>query len=777
MLKHDNGEPRVFTPRDLSFMDALTLSIQKARTESRKLLTPEGHTDHGLVCGDFNSITETNDRISGAEVSWAELALMRKMIDEYQLQEMKCSGSYYTWNNKHEDITKVYSRIDRVLINEQWFQSFPEAVANFLPEGLYDHCPCLINIVEELLEYGGQGTPMYRVVVKLKKLKSEFKKLNRGQFSDIENLTHVTELTLHPFQQQLSKDLLNATICRAEKECASDLSKLIKARNSYLAQKAKEGWIKDGDENTSFFHSSIKKRRMINRVYQVHDMEGQLCSKPEDILAAFEREMLHRPLSDEEIKSAMFSIPGDKAPGPDGFSSHIFKDSWHIVGMDVCHAMRNAFQSGKVLKELNTTILTLIPKTELPDSVLQFRPIACCNTVYKCLTKVLCTRMSSILPDIINPSQGAFVRNRDIVGNIRICQDLIKLYKRKVCSPRVMKKIDLQKAYDSIEWSFLQEMLSALNFLASSIGLIMQCVSPPTYSLALNGDVFGFFKGQRGLRGDLHSVRLLLRAFETFSMSSGLKMNNGKSNFYSNGVSEAIIKGIEEASGMRRGGIPFSSTGKYVWWVELKTDHLWVKWVHSVHLKNVTLRDYEPSINTSWAWRRICDVKNQLHSWLFDANWRAELPEYTVKLGYSWLVDEGSDVVWFRWVNNRIMLPKHKFFIWLVAQNRLLTQDRLMRMHIIQHNRCFVCKDAEEELNHLFLSCSFSRQCLRLLEDWLQMCLPIQEVTAWWLTVRARSLLLKQILAAVLAQLMYLIWHARNHCRMESVIPLSLFFL
>ncbi|XP_074288599.1 uncharacterized protein LOC141613757 [Silene latifolia] len=224
-----------------------------------------------LVCGDFNSITDTNDRIGGSEVSWAEMATMRKMLDDCQLQDLKCSGSYYTWNNKHEDRTKVYSRIDRVLINDKWFQQFPEAVATFLPEGLYDHCPCLIKFVEEPVkrrsnfkyfnmwalseDFGSTvssswsedvwGSPMFRVVRKLRRLKSAFKSLNRGQFNDIESLTHVTELALQHFQQQLSQDPLNVTLCRAEKDCASDLRKLLKARNSYLAQKAKESWIKD----------------------------------------------------------------------------------------------------------------------------------------------------------------------------------------------------------------------------------------------------------------------------------------------------------------------------------------------------------------------------------------------------------------------------------------------------------------------------------------------------------------------------------------------------
>ncbi|XP_074301519.1 uncharacterized protein LOC141632917 [Silene latifolia] len=388
-------------------------------------------------------------------------------------------------------------------------------------------------------------------------------------------------------------------------------------------------------------------------------------------------------------------------------------------------------------------------------------------------------------------------------------------------------------------------------------------------------------------RGDLQSVKLLLRAFEIFSVASGLKMNNGKSSFYSNGVSEAIVQGIVEASGMRKGGLPFrylgvkivpkrlgildcqclvdrvteritrlgakqlsyaerliliksvlstlhmywarifilpkkvisdieaicraflwhgqnakespalvswksicqpkrkgglglkslhlwnvALMGKYVWWVELKTDHLWVKWVHTVHIKNAQWRDYEPTVNTSWAWRRICKVKKQqMQSWFFDVNWRAGLPEYSVKLGYSWLVEEGADVAWYPWVSNRVMLPKHQFFIWLVVQNRLLTQDRLLRMGITQNNRCYLCGDAEEDLNQLFFSCPFRRQCLKLLEEWLQVCIPCHEVVDWLLQIRVRSLLKKQILAAAIAQMMYLIWRARNCCRVEYVIP------
>ncbi|XP_074288087.1 uncharacterized protein LOC141613248 [Silene latifolia] len=268
-----------------------------------------------LVGGDFNSVLRMGERIGGTDVTLAEILPMRKALDDCQLQEGKMIGSYFTWNNKQDDGTRVYSKIDRVLINDAWLQRFPDSVAHFLPEGLFDHCPCVIQFnrisarkkapfkyftmwaladnFDEVVQHGWQedidGSPMFRVTKKLKSLKHRLQELNREQFSDIENLTHVTEIALQNFQEQLRHDPLNKEMCKTERACAQELMGLRKAREMYLAQKAKESWVKDGDYNTSFFHSSIKRRRSMNRVYQISDAAGKLCTTPEDIKVAFEQ--------------------------------------------------------------------------------------------------------------------------------------------------------------------------------------------------------------------------------------------------------------------------------------------------------------------------------------------------------------------------------------------------------------------------------------------------------------------------------------------------------
>ncbi|XP_074315509.1 uncharacterized protein LOC141651707 [Silene latifolia] len=211
-----------------------------------------------IVCGDFNNVIEVNERIGGAAVSGSEMAPMREMMEQCQLTELKTVGSFYTWTNKHEIGSKVYSRLDRVLLNEEWLNVFTDSFANFLPEGLYDHCPCLIsnyamgvrkkapfkyfnmwalaaNFKEVVIagwQINVQGTPMFQVVKKLQNLKKGLKQLDKESFSDIENLTLITELSLKQLQEQLRLDPLNDSYCEAKHAVAEDLKNLKKARDS-----------------------------------------------------------------------------------------------------------------------------------------------------------------------------------------------------------------------------------------------------------------------------------------------------------------------------------------------------------------------------------------------------------------------------------------------------------------------------------------------------------------------------------------------------------------
>ncbi|XP_074313761.1 uncharacterized protein LOC141648954 [Silene latifolia] len=162
------------------------------------------------------------------------------------------------------------------------------------------------------------------------------------------------------------------------------------------------------------------------------------------------------------------------------------------------------------------------------------------------------------------------------------------------------------------------------------------------------------------------------------------------------------------------------ATSKYAWWITTKADHLWVRWVHAIYINSGTWSDYEPSPTSSWAWRKICQVKNIFKEFLFQSDWSRSGQSYTIGKGYKWLMPEKEQVRWFPWINQRWMLPKHSFCNWLIVQQRLLTQDRLVKMHIRSQNYCYLCGVQEESHAHLFFDCVYSRKCRVLVSYWCQ---------------------------------------------------------
>ena len=122
--------------------------------------------------------------------------------------------------------------------------------------------------------------------------------------------------------------------------------------------------------------------------------------------------------SNEEIKDSMFSSHSNKAPGPDGFNAFFFKETWEITGPLVTQAVKEFFTTGELLIESNDTIIALIPKIPNPSKMGDFRPISCCNTIYKCISKIISKRLQFILPPLVDHAQSAFIKGRKISDNI-----------------------------------------------------------------------------------------------------------------------------------------------------------------------------------------------------------------------------------------------------------------------------------------------------------------------------------------------------------------------
>lgn len=151
------------------------------------------------------------------------------------------------------------------------------------------------------------------------------------------------------------------------------------------------------------------------------------------------------------------------------------------MGLDVIHAISHFFQSGRMPTFWNTSTITLIPKVQCPARPSDYQPISCFHVFYKCIFKLIHSRLRLVLGDIIDHAQGAFVAGRSIMHNILLCQDLVKHYTRKNCAPSCLMKIDLCKAYDSLNWQFIKEMLIVLNFPHQFIKIVMACNTSTGY--------------------------------------------------------------------------------------------------------------------------------------------------------------------------------------------------------------------------------------------------------------------------------------------------------
>ncbi|XP_074289279.1 uncharacterized protein LOC141614432 [Silene latifolia] len=784
--------------------------------------------DPWILCGDFNCVLKYSERLGGSS-SDEEMKDFHECLDYCQMMDSPAAGSYYTWNNKQEPQTRVYSRLYRVLVNNHWTHHRPNAYAHFYNEGIFYHTPCIIqepatsmrgrrsfkyfNMWSQVPEFKPcilhhwtqpwQVTKMFQVVMKLKSLKRPLKDLNKALFDDIENSAVHAWNILDNIQDQLRTAPGDPTLLVKEKEVAGVYRELQAACDSFLTQKSKATWVNQGDNNTRYFRSLLRARSAKNKIFLIEDTDGNVHSDGSHIQSAFltyyeallgiaghtttvcasvvhqgpicnseHHSILMAPVTKKEIKEAFFSIPNHKAPGLDGFSSAFFKDSWSVVGDE----------------------------------------------------------------------------------------DLVRLYNRKVVSPRCLMKIDLKKAYDSVHWDFVEQMLIALNFPTNFIHLVMICVRTASYTLVLNGENFGYFKGANGLRqgdpislllftitmeylsrilthvtatmpfkfhplcshlklshlmfaddlllfskGDTTSIMILLRAFATFSVATSLQMNSLKSNIYFNGLASSV-----KSYAGRLTLVNSVLTTLYTYWASifilpkgvfrridaLCGNYLWdgsTKYVRSplVSWEKVCAPKDEGGlgIRHSIAWNlasicklswwiysnqdslwTICKVKDRFSAGFSSTGLWLPCPSgYSVSSGYQWIRQKYPTVTWNKMIWNPWCISKHSFVSWIIAREALQLKDKLFLLGIIPDDTCFLCGSAAENHQHMFTQCCYTRKLISLLSLKLNIGLPVANLLVWMQT-KPWAKIKKQVTLVWIQALYYTIWHQRNKARLEGVV-------
>src|SRR5436189_4314082 len=200
-----------------------------------------------------------------------------------------------------------------------------------------------------------------------------------------------------------------------------------------------------------------------------------------------------------------------------GFLFHFFHTNWNIIGKEIIGSIQHFFSSGRLLSSVNHTSLSLIPKVSKPSTLSDFRPISCCNSLYKFISKCLANRLQKVNGYLISPSQSAFIKGRSITDNILLAHELVRNFNRKY-GRRCCLKLDLRNAFDSVNREFIYYIMHLMKFPYGWINWIKECIQSPTFAVSVNGipsDKFYYSKGIR--QGDPLSPYLFVLVMECLS--------------------------------------------------------------------------------------------------------------------------------------------------------------------------------------------------------------------------------------------------------------------
>ncbi|KAK2656853.1 hypothetical protein Ddye_009905 [Dipteronia dyeriana] len=310
-------------------------------------------------------------------------------------------------------------------------------------------------------------------------------------------------------------------------------------------QKLRVRWWKEGFRNSSFFNvvaSGRQRRNHLNSIsfkrvkvsdpIQVRNgvvnyfknhfsnvrwkspiIRGLTLKQASEI----ERKALEELFSEEEVWDDVCDCDGIKAPGPDSLNVNFIKANWEVIQEDCMMFIHEFYRNGNIVKDLNKIFVALIPKCSNPESMTDFRPISLVSSLYNILAKMLANRLKVVMNYVIGDYQMAFVKDRKILDSFVIANEIIHSWRNDRVGG-ILVKLDFEKAYDSVNHSFLDSILENMGFGFKWRQWLRCCISTPSLAVLVNGSSTEEFCLERGLRqGDPLSLFLFNIVVECLS--------------------------------------------------------------------------------------------------------------------------------------------------------------------------------------------------------------------------------------------------------------------
>uniref|UniRef100_A0A453A1Z5 Reverse transcriptase domain-containing protein n=3 Tax=Aegilops tauschii subsp. strangulata TaxID=200361 RepID=A0A453A1Z5_AEGTS len=529
-----------------------------------------------LCLGDFNEILTSLEKAGGAARPQHYLDGFREALQICELGDIGFEGDIFTWRNHSKELrTYICERLDRATSNEEWCEQFPAYTVVNGPPRHSDHRPIIVDTEGPDKEWRrGDGRFRFEarwlqeegceevvraawersremgdatVAVALQKVAGDISTWSKDVVGELEGrLKRVKKELEGCMRTAVTEHKINE---EARLRCL--VEELEEKKHTQLKQRAHMWWLKDDNRNIKYLESVASARKKTNRIKELRKEDGSVVEAGEEMtnyVCLFFQELfsassnpqrlpellekvqprvteamnnvLLADFTREEVKAALDHIGDLKAPGPDGMPSIVFKRHWHFMGDQIVEEVLRVLNGGDMPEGWNDTHVVLIPKVKNPQRIKDLRPISLCNVLYKLVSKVIANRLKMILPSLISDNQSTFVPGRLITDNVLIAYELSHyvMNKRSGKDGYTAVKADMSKAYDRVEWCFLEAMMCRMGFRREWVDLIMKCVRTVRYQVKVNGELTHQFCPSRGLRqGDPASPYLFVICAEGLS--------------------------------------------------------------------------------------------------------------------------------------------------------------------------------------------------------------------------------------------------------------------
>ncbi|GJW49783.1 RNA-directed DNA polymerase, eukaryota [Tanacetum coccineum] len=540
-----------------------------------------------VMMGDFNEVRYKSDRY-GSNFNAHDAEIFNSFIYNAGLDEVPLGGSAYTWCLKS---ASKMSKLDRFFVSENLLSMCPNITAITLERFISDHRPILLREVR--YDYGPIPFRFYRYWLevdgfdklvrdswnvapvnkknairnfmgKLKFLKDRIRSWLSIHRSNSRGEIYFLKEELRSCDEVIDKGDCSNEVVHKRTEILNKIHQVNNIQASEIAQKAKIKWAIEGDENVKFFHGMLNKKRNQSNIRGIM-VNGTWVDDPVQVKREFfehfrgrfdkpsvnracidtpfpvslsidQKEDMERRISKEEVKRAVWDCGVDKSPGPDGFSFSFYRHFWPVIEKDVFEAVDYFFMYGEIPNGCNSNFIALIPKILDANMVKDFRPISLIGSLYKIIAKILANRLVGVLGDLVNEVQSAFVADRQILDGPFILDEVLQWCRRKKKHALIFK-VDFEKAFDSVRWDFVDDVLNKFGFGERWRTWIQSCLRSSRGSILVNGsptEEFQFFRGLK--QGDPLSPFLFILIMESLHISfqrvvdaglfTGIKINS-----------------------------------------------------------------------------------------------------------------------------------------------------------------------------------------------------------------------------------------------------------